>query len=193
MILISGSVLFGFPMPVTAAQILWVNLIEDGFPNIALAFEPKEDNLMDEKPQEKDSPLLTKEMRMIIFIIGILTDLMLLGIFLWLDKKDTNIDHVRTIIFASLAIDSLFYVFSCKSLKKNLWEINILNNKLIILSWFIGMAGLLVAIYIPFFNNLLNTVPLDFNSWILVFIDGLINLILIEVMKYYFIRRRKGK
>ena len=193
MILISGSVLFGFPMPVTAVQILWVNLIEDGFPNIALAFEPKEDNLMNEKPQKKDSPLLTKEMRMIIFIIGILTDLMLLGIFLWLDKKDTNIDHVRTIIFASLAVDSLFYVFSCKSLKKNLWEINILNNKLIILSWFIGIVGLLIAIYIPFFNNLLNTIPLDFNSWILVFIVGLINLILIEAAKYYFIRRKKEK
>jgi len=74
-------VLAGLPLPITAVQILWINLIEDGLPDLALAFEPKEKDLMKRKPESRNFPLLTREMNVIIFIIGLITDLMLLGLF----------------------------------------------------------------------------------------------------------------
>jgi len=123
-ILIGTSIFAGFPLPITAVQILWVNLIEDGLPDMALAFEPKEKDLMQQNPQRQAS-LLTKEMRVIILIIGLITDLLVLGLFFWLWGQNHDIAYVQTMIFACVSIDSLFYVFSCKSLRKNLWHINL--------------------------------------------------------------------
>ncbi|HHE76521.1 MAG TPA: HAD family hydrolase, partial [Candidatus Parcubacteria bacterium] len=84
-ILVGLSIVFGFPLPVTAAQILWVNLIEDSFPNIALALEPKDNKLMNEKPRSQRK-FLTKEMKFLIVIIGFVTDIFLFSLFFWLWK-----------------------------------------------------------------------------------------------------------
>ncbi len=191
-ILIGASILFGFPLPVTAAQILWVNLIEDGLPDISLAFEPKEKDLMSRKPRGHSSPLLTKEMKTLIFVIGLITDFLLLGLFFWLYKySNYETIHIRTIIFSGLAIDSLFYVFSCKSLRRNIWHINPLSNKVLAFAWFLGIAMLLVAIYFPPLQILLKTYPLNLADWGLLLGLGLVNVILIEATKWHFIVRHQ--
>ena len=190
-ILVGVSIMAGFPLPIIAVQILWVNLIEDGFPSIALAFEPKEKGLMAQKPYGHDAPLLTREMKVIIFIIGLLTDLMLLGLFFWLWNKNHDITYVRTMIFAALSIDSIFYVFSCRSLRKNLWHINIFSNKLLVIAWVVSILALMATLYLPIFNTLLKTVPLGFYDWIILVGLGLIELGLIEATKHYFIVRHE--
>jgi len=191
-ILVGASIFFGLPLPVTAAQILWANLIEDGLPNAALAFEPKEKDLMSRKSQGNKSPLLTKEMKALIIIIGLMTDFLLLGLFFWLYKySNYETVHIRTIIFVGLAIDSLFYVFSCKSLRRNIWHINPLSNRLLSFAWVLGMAMLLMAIYFPPLQILLNTYSLNVFDWGLLLGLGLINIILIEATKWYFIARHQ--
>jgi len=190
-ILIGASLLLGFPIPVLAVQILWVNLIEDGLPDIALAFEPKERDLMAQKPHDHDIPLLTKEMKVIIFIIGILTDLVLLGLFFWLWKQNHDINYVRTMVFGGLAINSLFYVFSCKSLRRNIWHINPFSNKFLVGAVAVGLIMLVLAIYLPILQVLLKTAPLYFYDWLILFSLGIINIVLIEITKYHFIVRHQ--
>jgi len=189
-VLIGFSILSGLPLPATAIQILWVNLIEDGFPNIALAFEKNEENLMERKIESPKKSLLTKEMKILIFIVSLITDFFLLGLFLWLYKfSHYSLIHIRTIIFVGLAIDSLFYVFSCKNLKKNIWDINIFSNKSLIFSWLFGVIMVLIAVYIPFFQFVLKTYPLVLADWGILIGIGLINLILIEATKWHFAKR----
>jgi len=190
-ILVGMSIIFGWPLPVTAVQILWVNLIEDGLPDIALAFELKEKGVMERKPVGKEIPLLTQEMKVIIFIIGIFTDLILLGLFLWLWKGYTDMQYVRTMIFACLGIDSLFYVFSCKSLRKNIWQINPFSNKFLVGAVLFGFLMLAGGIHFPVFQTLLKTVPLGFQDWLIILGLGIINIILIEATKWYFIAKKK--
>ena len=190
-ILIGVSLLLGLPLPISAVQILWVNLIEDGFPGIALAFEPKEKDLMKRKPHGRNSSLLNKEMKVIIFLIGIITDLLLLGLFFWLWKQNYDIKYIRTMIFAGLTVDSLFYVFSCKSLRQNIWRTNIFSNKLLVYAWIFGLVMLVASIYIPVLQLLLKTVPLGLIDWTIVLSLGLIEMILIELTKYIFIIRHK--
>ena len=192
-ILIGASVIFGWPLPITAAQILWINLVEDGLPNIALAFEPKEDDVLNRKPEAKNIHLLTRGMKVIIFAIGILTDFLLLGILWQFLGGDYDLQYIRTIIFAALGIDSLFYIFSCKNLRKNIWRINPLSNKLLIVSVIFGFAAIAGAIYIPLFQALLKTVPLGLGEWLLVIALGVVNILLIELAKYIFIIRGKSK
>ncbi len=191
-ILIGVSLFLGWPLPIIAAQILWVNLIEDGPLGICLAFEPKEKDLMQRKPRGHDVPLLTREMKVLIFIIGLVTDLLLLGLFLWLIKySGYEVPHIRSVIFAGLTIDSLFYVFSCKSLQRNIWHINPFSNKFLVFAWIFGVIMLLVALYLPPLQMLLKTVPLNLFDWQIILGLGLLNIILIEVTKYYFIVRHQ--
>ena len=189
-VLIGVSVIFGLPLPIMAVQILYLNLIEDGLPSITLCFEPKETDLMSRKPEHKDIALLTKEMKAIVFIIGILTNLILLSLFFWLVKTNQNIQYIQTMIFTALSIDSLLYIFSCRSLRKNIWEINLFSNKFLILAWFMGVLALLGALYIPFLQNLLRTIPLGASDWAIIIALGMVEICSIEFVKYYFIRKR---
>lgn len=190
-VLIVIALLFGLPLPISAVQILWVNLVEDGLPDIALAFEPKEKDIMKRKPEGHEVPLLTREMRAIIFIIGLITDFMLLGLFFWLWEQNHDIAYVRTMVFACLTIDSLFYAFSCKSLRRNLWHINPFSNKLLVGAVVFGVLMLVLAIYLPVLGTLLKTVSLSFNDWLIVLGIGVMEIVLIEATKHYFIVRKE--
>lgn len=192
-VLIGATIILGLPLPITAVQILWVNLIEDSLPSIALAFEPKEEGIMKREPQPKNIPLLTKEMKTIIFIIGLLTDAILLGVFFWLFNKFgiSHLKHIQTMVFASLGIDSLFYVFSCKNLRKHIWDEHLFSNKVLLWGWVFGLVALLVAIYVPLFQKLLGTVPLGLFDWTVLFGLGVSEIVLIELAKHYFIGRHQ--
>jgi len=144
---------------------------------------------MKRKPPGQKMPLLNKEMKVLVFIVGFLTDLFLLGLFFYLLKySDYSLAHIRSVIFAGLAIDSLFYVFSCRSLRRNLWRINPFSNKFLIGAWLFGILMLIVALYLPLFQNLLKTAPLTLFDWRLILGLGLINVILIEATKWWFIK-----
>jgi len=196
-LLIGGSMLIAkilvkpWFLPLTAIQILWVNLAEDGLPSQALAFEPKESNLMKQKPTGYKISLLTKEMKVIIFAIGLVTDLILLGLLYWFMVCDLDIKYIRTMMFVAIAIDSLFYIFSCRSLKKGILHINPFSNKFLIISWLFGAIALALAIYLPFFNNVLDTIPLHLFDWMILVSLGLIEIFFIEFTKHYFIVRHQ--
>jgi len=190
-IIVAASLLLGWPLPILAVHILWVNLIEDGFPNFALAFEPKEDDIMKIKPIPRNAPLLTGEMKFIIFVIGIFTDLVLLGLFYFLfHYAGYELAHVRSFIFAGLAIDSRLYIYSCKSLRKNIWNINLFSNKLLLLSTLISSSLLIAVFYVPVLQVIFKTVALDFTDWGLLVALALFKLSLIELAKFIFIKNK---
>jgi len=193
-LLVGTSIFAGWPLPILAAQILWINLIEDGPLSLALAFERKEKDLMQQKPGGHDISLLTREMKALIFVIGIITDLLLIGLFFWLFKfSGYEISHIRSVIFAGLAIDSIFYIFSCKSLRKNLWQINLFSNRFLILSWIFAILVLVAGLYLPVLQTLLRTEPLNLFDWQLILGLGFLNIFLIEATKWYFITKSKVK
>ncbi|MCH8741927.1 HAD-IC family P-type ATPase [Patescibacteria group bacterium] len=192
-ILIGGSIIMGLPLPILPVQILWENLIEGSPQGIALAFEPKEKGVMERPPDDPKKSLITQQMKTIIFGFGIITSFILFGLFLWLYSAwgKERLPEIRTIIFAVLAIDTFFYAFSCRNLRKNIWQINIFSNLYLIGAIFLSFLLLLVAIYLPPFQNLLKTQPLSLFGWFLILGLGVINLILIEAIKWYFITKRK--
>ncbi len=191
-VLIAGSIFLGLPLPVTAAQILWVNLVEDTLPGIALAFEPGEKEVMDEPPRARGAPIIDQELKVLIFIIGILTDLILLTLFVWLNQGFLHLHFIQTVIFVALGIDSLFYVFACRSLRKSIFQMDFFANKVLIFSVFIGIIMLLVAVYLPPFQVLLKTHPLGLKEWLFLLGLGILNLSAIEGTKWIFIIKRRN-
>ena len=172
-VLIGGSLLLGLPLPITAAQILWVNLVEDTLPGVALAFEPSEKEVMSEPPRPKKASILDRELKVLIFIIGLFTDLVLLTLFFWLLRGFLHLHFIQTVIFVALGIDSLFYVFACRSFRKTIFQKNILANKPLIASVGIGFLLLLAAVYLPFLQTLLRTHALGGREWLFLLVLGL--------------------
>ena len=130
-ILVGTSLLVGLPLPITALQILWINLVVDGLPAMALTMEKPQKDIMTSPPLKKNSGLLTQEMKVIIFGISIITDVLLFGLFLWLLQTSYTLAHVQTVVFVGLGIGSLFYVFSIRNLKKNICQYNPFSNLLV--------------------------------------------------------------
>ena len=190
-ILVGVSLMSGLPLPIFPVQILWTNLIEDGLPNIALAFEPEEKDLMKRKPEKLKTALLNQEMKAIIFIIGLITDFILVGLFIFLWFKTKDLKYVRTMIFVCLGIDSLFYVFSCKSLRKNIWHINPFSNKFLIIAVLLSFLALTAGVYLEPLQKLLKTIPLALNDWIIILGLGMIKITLIEITKWFFVVKGK--
>lgn len=190
-ILIFGSLMMGLPIPLTAAQILWINLITDSLPAASLTMEKAEDGILKLPPRPKKSKILDREMITIIFIIGILTDLILFGLFVWLYKwQNIDIDHIRTFVFAALGIDSLFYIFSCRSLRLSIFKIKFWSNKWLLGAVGFGMLMNILPIYIPITQRLFKFTPLTGLDWILLFGLAFIAIISIEIVKYIFVGRK---
>lgn len=190
-ILVGGPLLLGFPLPILASQILWINIIEDTLPAMALAYEKEKEEVLKEKPRGHRQEILDKEMKFLIFVIGIITDLILLFLFVYLYKIGLELTHIRTIVFAGLGIDTLFYVFSCKDLKRSIWKQNPFDNFFLNVSVIIGWLMLLAAVYAPFFQKILQLTPLNWNDWLLLISLGLIEVILLEIGKIIFIHKKK--
>jgi len=186
-ILIGGSLLFRLPLPLAAGQILWINLVQDSLPAMALAFEPKEEGLMKERPRKKEAALLDPQMKILIFVIGIITDLFLLGLVIAASKGRLSFRFSQTMIFASLGIISSFTIFACRSLRKPIFKYNFLSNKFLVGSVLLGFFLLGLAVYFPPLQFLLKTHSLGVREWLFLFGIGLFNLLAIELTKWVFI------
>lgn len=190
---IAISLLAGLPVPVLPAQILWVNLIEDSLPAMALAFDPAEDDVMRLPPPPRKSPLIDRSMKMLIGAIGFASVIFTLGIYLFFLAGGSGLPHTRTMVFAAIGVNSLFYAFSVRSLRRPIWQIRFWANKHLIGAVLAAFALLAAAIYLPPLQAILRTEPLDAREWIILAGFGILNIVVIETAKWILIKRRKTK
>ncbi len=191
-IVIAGSLLIGIPLPLAAAQILWINLVTDGLPDAALTLEPKEKNIMKEPPRKKDEPLLNFEIKLLIATISIASGVLALLVFMYVHSVTGDFTKASTIAFSILAIDSLVYVFSIRSLRHSIFREDIFSNKYLVGAVILGFGFQLAAIYHPFLQKVLRTTSLDFADWTIIAFVCVVELVVIEIVKYLFLLK-KGK
>ncbi len=178
-----ASMAMGLPLPLLPAQILWINLVESGFPDIALTTEQETKGLMDEKPRNSKEAILNKPMKSwmtaIFFITGL--DAFLFFISFW--KFTGDLDKARTAVFAFMCVASLILSFSVRSFKKTIFRRDIFSNLYLVGSVVLGFILLLSSIYLPLLQKLLATRPLSIIEWLIIFSAGLIEISLIEFFK----------
>jgi Ca2+-transporting ATPase len=181
-ILVVGSLLMGWPLAISAAQILWINLIDDGLPNLALTIDPKTSDLLRRSPLDPQAPLINAEIATLIAAISLVTGLSSLiafGHFL----PELDAQHARSIVYAVLSLDSLLYVFSCRTLKKSLWHEDLLANPWLIGASLFGLLLTLAGMYVSVFQNLLGLTPLNLEAWAVVIAISLGVVAVIEAVK----------
>jgi len=191
-ILIAGALLLGFALPILPAQILWANIVGEGLMNFAFAFEPGERDVMRRGPERgRVGRLITGEMKTLIFGIGIITALLLVVLLVILSSAGYSMEHIRTILFAGLVMDSLFFIFALKSLRRPIWKINIFSNTYLLVAFSANVLLLAAALTLPPLQKLLNTITPTLLDVGIILGLGIINLILIEGAKWYFIVKKK--
>lgn len=190
-ILILGSLLMRIPLPLTAAQILWINLITDGFPHLALTVEPKDSDLMRQKPRDPREPLVDAEIKVLIFLISVVTGLITLAAFFFFWNLYSDIRSARSLAFTMLGIDSLVYVFSARSLREPVWKTRVLANPWLIVAVMGGFVLQVLGLYVPFLQRLLQTRPLTLLEWGAVVLEVILVIGTIETVKWLFLRQRR--
>lgn len=185
-IAVVGTIFLGLPVPVTAAQILWINLVSDGFPDMALTVDPKRKGIMDEPPRKPSEKLVGSWMKWLIFNVSLIGGLIALSIFIYYYKTTGDLMLARSITFAVLGVNSLVYVFSIKTLKKPFWVENPFDNMWLNVSVIVG----LVFQYIPFATdasrNFFGVTSLTIAEWGLVLFCSIIMFVAIEISKAVF-------
>lgn len=185
--IIFGASVLKIPAPLTIVQILWIHLICDGPPDIALGFESKEIDLMKQKPEMiRNDKILPSKMKFLIFGISFIVGCLSLFIFNYFSTPFANLALGRTIVFAIVATVSLIYVFSFKNLKRPIFRTEkFFKNKVLLISVLYGFILVFAAIYLPFLNQVLGTVPLNLFHWVIIFSVGVFATLIVETVKLF--------
>jgi Ca2+-transporting ATPase len=153
---------FGLPIPLLAIHILWVNLITDGLPGLALASEPAEENIMSRPPRNPKESIFSKGMGWHILWVGLLMGIVTLSMQAWAIHEGDA--HWQTMTFTVLCFSQLGNVIAIRSDRKSIFEIGLLSNKPMLVALAITVGLQLAVIYAPFFNAIFKTEPLTFKE-----------------------------
>ena len=182
-IAVVGALILGLPLPVSAAQILWINLISDGFPDLALTVDPKVHGIMEKPPRSPKENLVAPWMKRLILIISLAGGITALGLFIFFYQLSGDLPLSRSIAFATLGVNSLVYVFSIRTLTEPFWKESFFANKWLNLA---VLAGLFLQIS-PFVfeptREFLGIVALKPIHWMAVFSASVLMFIIIEGAK----------
>lgn len=144
------SILFGSPLPLTASHILWGNLISDGLPYIALAFEKKEPNILKRKPNHSSGKLLDGFSIFLMFLISGMSGALSFGVFVfYLNYLQVGLLYSRTMAYLLWGTITLITPFSLRTLKKNIWHTRPSDNWLLVGGVFAGFFMMLAVVMIP--------------------------------------------
>ena len=157
-------------------QLLWINLITDGIPALALGVDPKEKDIMKVRPRSPKESILQYSWTFII-AGGVISFLVVFAVFMM--YIDSGIDKARTMAFSTLVIFEMFFVFNCRSDTRGVFRFNPFNNKWLIIAVISSIILQVAVVHLEFFQTFLGTVPLELEEWAMVFAFGSIGLFVI--------------
>ncbi len=186
-IAVVGSIILFLPLPVSAVQILWINIVSDGFPHLALTIDPKAKNVMLRPPLKPGVGIINKWMKALILIVSLSGGLIALFLFrYYLNTSGGDETLARSVAFAALGVNSLVYVFSIRTLKDPFWTENPFDNKWLNLAVFAGLAFQILPFTIPFSRNFFRLTPLNIEQWVVIFLSSGVMFVTIELSKIAF-------
>jgi Ca2+-transporting ATPase len=172
----------GLPLPLLPLQILWVNLITDGLPGLALAEEKGERGVMKRTPFNPNEGVFSRGIGAQIIWIGILMGLvsLLVGLFYW--REDPN-GPWQTIIFTTLVLSQMGNALATRSSRDSIIKIGFFSNRLMVGAVLLGFVLQLVLVYVPIFQQVFSTQALTVRDLLVCLVASMVVLIVIEIYK----------
>lgn len=177
------AMLLGWPIPLLPIHLLWVNLVTDAFPALALGMEKKEPNIMAESPRNPDEPIINKDMGINIAVQSTVLTITVLGAFYFALTQYNSLELARTYAFVTLITAELFRAYSARSEKYTLRRIGFLTNGSMNIALIVSYGLLLLVMLVPSLQEIFNTAPLHLKDWDLIIIFSLMPLLFGEITK----------
>ncbi len=165
--LMAGASLLGLPLPLTAVQVLYVNLATDGLPALALAVDPPESDLMRRRPRDPRAGIFTRPVLTLMLVGGVWSMLVNIGLFAWALSSGRGMAEAVTMTFVSLVLIQFFKAYNFRS-DRNSVLVRPFANKWLNLAIVWELAALAVIIYVPVLNGPFQTYALPFMDWAIV-------------------------
>lgn len=169
------SILFGLPSPLTPIQLLWLNLVTDAFPALALGVEPAEADIMERDPRDPHDSILAGETGKGIIFQSIAITISVLAAYIIGLKYifPNNIEGAHTMVFATLITSELLRAFSVRSEKYTLKELGWFSNKNLVKANLLSFALLLLVMYVPPLRILFELQFISWQWWIIILLSFL--------------------
>jgi Ca2+-transporting ATPase len=186
------SILFNLPVPLVPIQLLWVNLVTDSFPALALGTEKGEPDIMNQKPRNAKEPILNKVMITGIMVQSIALFAAVITAYIWaLDKYAGSIFEpneeglliARTVAFTTLILAELIRAYSSRSERFSVIKLGVFSNKSMVTATFVSLLLLLIVIYVPFLEPIFETYALQLIDWAVIIVLCLVPLLAGEINK----------
>lgn len=176
--------LAGWPVPLLAIQILWINLVTDGLPALALGMESPESDIMSRAPRPAEESVLTRRRGLLIIAHGTLMALATLAAFWFVYRGDSErIATARSVAFGVAAFSQLLYAFSCRSQKRTLWQLGFFSNPWLAAA--VVVSALLQAsiMVIPITGRIFEVSRNLTTEWLIIGIASLVPVSCVELLK----------
>ena len=162
------AMILGLPLPLVPIQILWVNLVTDGLPAMALGVDQPEENVMQRKPRSPKEGVFARGLGWKVisrgFLIGVVT---LLSFMIVYNNEASKLSYAQTVAFATLVMAQLIHVFDCRS-ERSVLSRNPFGNKFLVGSVISSLALVILVIYYPPLQPIFHTLPIVPKDWLLI-------------------------
>ncbi len=189
------SMLINLPVPLIPIQLLWLNLVTDSFPALALGTEKGDPDVMKQKPRNAKEPIINKSMIVEVAVQSLALTMAVLLSYIWALNKyagglysitEEGLAIARAIAFTTLVSAELVRAYSCRSERYSLIKLGVFSNKTLVWASLASFLLLLAVIYIPFLQPIFGTYPLSVNDWLIVALLCAMPLLAGEIYKPVF-------
>jgi Ca2+-transporting ATPase len=172
----------GLPLPLLPIQILWINLVTDGLPGLALSTEAAEQGIMQRPPRPLAESIFAHGMWQHMLWVGLLIGALSLGGQAW--AYHAGSDNWQTLVFTVLTFSQLVHALVIRSFQESLFSLGIFTNRALLLTVLLTIVLQLLVIYVPFLNIVFHTTPLDATELLVCFCLPLVVLVAVESEKW---------
>jgi Ca2+-transporting ATPase len=192
-LIIFGAMLAGMPIPLRPVHLLWLNLVSDGAPALALGVEKGDRDIMKRPPRPPREPVINRDMAIGISVIAVVDALAILLAFSFaLQRYPGHIEAAQTIAFVTLCTSELLRAFTARSEYNSIFAIGVFSNRWMIWAVAASFSLVLMVVYVPFLAPFFDTVPLTLGDWLFMLPFFFASPIAMELVKVYFRRRSAG-
>ena len=178
------AALIGLPLPLLPIQILWMNLVTDGFPALALAVDPKSPDLMKQPPRRPEARLLDGSTLLAIGAQGLMLGAISLGAFAYsLYGLHQEVEQARTVAFTVMVVAQLVHAFNCRSERWSLFQVGLWTNRPLLLAFSLSLGIQIVVLTVPAVATIFKVVPLPIEDWALMGAMGIVPFLMMELIK----------
>lgn len=184
-ILFALALALGLPLPLFAAQLLWLNLITNGIQDVALAFEAGEPGVLQRAPRRPDEQIFNPQMIKQVGVIGTWMGLVAFGVFYYLiEIAQMETAEARNLLLFLMVLFENGHVFNCRSEERSIFKIPLSANWLLIATIVIAQGVHIASMYTPGLSEVLGTQPISLQSWLTLLTVALSIIVISEIYKW---------